>query len=334
MATNEKRDTGSDSQGSLPLSKIKISRWNGSSGQLDDTHVAALQEDIEKQGLLQPIVLVRDGEGYAVVAGAHRFQALVNQRGNDGVLQLHEYRVFPGLTEEVPRCADVSVHENGLRRGLSVRQLANFIARLIDIEKQTREQVAEMLKLNLATVSRLKTLPAVFNKLPKGWRDDLGMAARCDSNHAVAITQSHWAAVSATVEKLGVTPELRKILESAHVEQWSVKQLDHALEGFKARKELKVPASPEPPAPADDQSGCAATPAPAVQPNKPAAPVKPPTPMEFGRQGMAHLAQARQAFTRAGPALQDLVEFTTLLIQRVEESLAELATTDQGKNAA
>ncbi len=226
--------------GPIAMAALQISRWNRSyKDGYDPAHVARLRADIERNDLIQGVGFVRAGKtgsGFRVLVGAHRFLALREERGPDGVLQPHEYRILPDLTEDDPRCLDVSLKENSMRQTSSVLQAAQYVTRLIDEECQPREHIAELMGIPVATVSRLKLLPPVIDKLPKGWQQDLRTAPECDTNHTIAITPSHWAVVAATIEKQGLTPEITNLMEQAHSHRWSVHHFDDALGNIKARK--------------------------------------------------------------------------------------------------
>jgi ParB-like chromosome segregation protein Spo0J len=233
------KPAGPDPQGQppIPFAAIEISRWNAAKNLVDEAHVAELGKSIQEHGLLQGIVLVPIKDliaRFAAVAGAHRLSALIRQRGVDSALAPHEYTVRYDLNEDDPRCLRISTDENLLRRGMSVIRLATFVKRLIEKEKQPRKDVAKVLRQNEATISRLKLLPSVYQKLPQGWRDDLAVSVG-DTSHTVAITLGHWAAVAATIEEKGVD-KVRDILEQCHKHQWPVSRLDQALKGLKQRK--------------------------------------------------------------------------------------------------
>jgi len=246
LPTNAKSaGVGTDGRKRIPLAAITTSRWNRSFADgLDEEHVATLQADYEQTGGMHvPVLLVRagkDGDGVLNLDGAHRLEAKRRLMGPDGLLEPDEYRILPGLNDGDPRCLEISIKANALHSGLSVHKKAMYIARLIEKEGQTRERIAELMKLNLATVSRLKLLPLAFRKLPRSWKYDLDTVPERDSNHTVVITGAHWAAVAATVDKVGVTPRIRKLLEQAHEKRWTVRELDQKLASLKTRKAGKV----------------------------------------------------------------------------------------------
>ena len=218
------------SEGGLKLESLQVSTWNRSYGiDPDADYVNDLAANIEKEGMLQPIVLVRipDEEGhYAVLCGAHRMNALKKIRGEDGVLALGELNILPDLTEDDPRCLHTSAAENVKRRDLTPYQLACLIERLVSENRCQAVDLSRAYDVRSETVSQLRSLPANYSELPKSWRLALNSARTVgDRKRSPSITMTHWGKVAAAVKDMGVTPELRAIMEQCAEEGWTTDRL-------------------------------------------------------------------------------------------------------------
>jgi hypothetical protein len=220
----------------IPLSKIGISIWNRSyDASLDDSYVAGMKKSIETDGLMHPITLVRDPDDptrpYKAVAGAGRRAAVMQIRGEAGMLEPGEYRLLANITEaDAEACTRISVSENEDRRASSVNETARQVQRLLGSKTLKHNQVASLLRIPRETVGKLVDLVAYFDQLPDSWQVDLSAVPGGDSTHKPAITRSHWDKVAATVKKEhGVTPKLKKAMEAAHAQTLSVAKFDEQL---------------------------------------------------------------------------------------------------------
>lgn len=118
---------------------------------------AALSElaaSIKEHGVLQPLLAVREGEGYRLIAGERRLRAA----------KLAGIRTVPVLVMERDsrECAQISVTENVQREQLNFFEEAAAYARLIGDFGMTQAQIAEKLGKKQSTVSnklRLLRLP-------------------------------------------------------------------------------------------------------------------------------------------------------------------------------
>ena len=219
----------------IPFGKLRISKYNRSYNMpADPDYVTLLAEDIDRNGLIHPLILVpwQDGTGYDIVAGANRMRALEGLRGKDSGLVDGEFVVRYDLTETDPRCFELSVAENQHRRDPSPYELAVYVARLISEEQIDQIKVSKVMRLPRPTINRLKGLNDWWAELPESWQKDLKTAPRAASDEpAPVITFSHWYMASAAFDDRS-GPELRKLLDRARDEEWSTRELKRQLDEF------------------------------------------------------------------------------------------------------
>lgn len=232
--TSAKKRKG-DIKIALPFGKLRISRFNRSYNMPpDQEYITILAEDIARNGLIHPLILVpwKDGTGHDIVAGANRMRALEGSRGKDSGLADGEFTVRFDLTESDPRCFELSVAENQHRREPSPYELAVYVARLISEEKIDQIRVSKVMRLPRPTVNRLVALNTWWAELPESWQKDLKTSPRVASDEpAPVITFSHWYMTSAAFDGSS-GPELRKLLDRARNEAWATRELKRQLDGF------------------------------------------------------------------------------------------------------
>ena len=117
----------------------------------DGAALAELAESIRTRGLLQPIVVARDGDGYLLMAGERRWRAA----------QLAGLDTVPALIREDDPL-EVAMIENLQREDLTALEEAEGLGQLIERFGYTHEQLAEMLGKSRPYVSNtlaLRRLP-------------------------------------------------------------------------------------------------------------------------------------------------------------------------------
>ena len=234
-ASPKKKMKKEDLKIAIPFSKLRISRWNRSYNMPpDQDYIKILAEDIDRNGLIHPLILVpwKDGAGHDIVAGANRMRALEGVRGKDSGLADGEFTVRFDLTETDPRCFELSVAENQHRREPSSYELAVYVARIISEEKIDQIKVSKVMRLPRPTINRLVALNTWWAELPESWQKDLKTSPRVASDEpAPVITFSHWYMTSAAFDGSS-GPELRKLLDRARNEAWATRELKRQLDGF------------------------------------------------------------------------------------------------------
>lgn len=232
--TGPKKKT-KDLKVAMPFAKLRISKYNRSYNlPTDQDYIKILAEDIARNGLIHPLILVpwKDGTGHDIVAGANRMRAMEGLRGKDSGLADGEFIVRYDLTETDPRCFELSVAENQHRREPSSYELAVYVARIIEEEKIDQIKVSKVMKMPRPTINRLLALNTWWAELPESWQKDLRTSPRVASDEpAPVVTLSHWYMVSAAFDGCS-GPELRKLLDRAHAEQWSTRELKRQLDEF------------------------------------------------------------------------------------------------------
>ncbi|MCP3940308.1 MAG: ParB/RepB/Spo0J family partition protein [Desulfobacteraceae bacterium] len=118
-----------------------------------------LRDSIAQQGILQPLLVRRMGDGYELIAGERRLRAA------EAAGLSHVPVVVKDLTDE--QVLEVSIIENIQRENLNVLEEAEAYFRLIDEFKYTQEKVAKRIGKNRSTIAnllRLRSLPREIKK--------------------------------------------------------------------------------------------------------------------------------------------------------------------------
>lgn len=121
----------------------------------DPEALQELADSIRTHGLLQPVVVRRQGEGYELVAGERRWRA-TQALGRTTIPAI----VREGLTDR--DMLELALVENVQRQDLDALERARGFQQMIDVLQLTQEQVAERVSLKRSTVAnhlRLLELP-------------------------------------------------------------------------------------------------------------------------------------------------------------------------------
>jgi ParB family chromosome partitioning protein len=121
---------------------------------MDDSRLDDLARSIRENGVIQPVVVRRAGDGYEIIAGERRWRA--SQRA--GLLKI------PVVVREIPddRLLAVALIENIQREDLNPIEEAHAYRRLVDEYSLTQEQIAESVgkdRSSIANHLRLLKLP-------------------------------------------------------------------------------------------------------------------------------------------------------------------------------
>lgn len=137
----------------------------------DDASLDELAKSIRNQGVLQPLLVRRDGKGYRLIAGERRWRA--SQRAG-----LSEVPVLVREANDA-EAFELALVENLQREDLSPLEEAEGYRRLLEERKWTQEQVAERVGKERSTVAnalRLLGLPAEVKQLLEAAELDMGHA--------------------------------------------------------------------------------------------------------------------------------------------------------------
>ncbi len=126
----------------------------------DEEKIQELAQSIKTYGLLQPIIVTREEEGYSIVAGERRFMAC----------KLLQWQEIPAIIRDYQgsSLAAVALIENLQRENLNIIEEAQGYKRLIEEFNLTQEVLAQRLGKKQSTIAnkiRLLKLPAAVKEL-------------------------------------------------------------------------------------------------------------------------------------------------------------------------
>ncbi|MFN8109016.1 MAG: ParB/RepB/Spo0J family partition protein [Thermoleophilia bacterium] len=214
-------------QGAAGLTEVAVERIHPNPNQprrrIEPAALEGLAESIRQHGLVQPVVVRPDGDGYELIAGERRWRAA--QRAG-----LRRLPVLLREADERDRL-ELALVENLVREDLSPIEVARACAVLTEDFGQSHQAVAQRLGRARPTVSNLLRLLELPDDV-QGMVDD----GRLSEGHARAVLMVDGARGR------------RRLAERAVAEELSVRQTERlAREGEAPRR----PASAEPPELAD-----------------------------------------------------------------------------------
>jgi ParB family chromosome partitioning protein len=121
----------------------------------DEKEIQSLAESLQTHGLLQPVVVRRQGDRYQLIAGERRLRAAVKAGWSDVPVQVVE--------ADDRQMAELAIVENMQRKDLSPLEKASAFHRYLEEYQVTQEELAARLKLDRSTIAnliRLLELPA------------------------------------------------------------------------------------------------------------------------------------------------------------------------------
>jgi len=130
----------------------------------DEKALKELSQSIKQHGIIQPLILQKNGERYLIVAGERRFRAA----------RMAGLKTVPAILKEYDKqqLSEVSIIENLQREDLNPIESAKAIQALIEEFHLTQEEVADKLGKSrpaVANTLRLLTLPEeVVNYIEEG----------------------------------------------------------------------------------------------------------------------------------------------------------------------
>lgn len=149
---------GQDEGGASGVREVEIGRIRPNPNQprirFDEEAIAELADSIAKRGVLQPILLRPDGDGYQIVAGERRWRAAQKAR-------LHK---VPAIVREIDdsSASEIALIENIQRQDLNALEEAEGYRQLIERHGHTQEGVAQLVyksRSHVANLLRLLELP-------------------------------------------------------------------------------------------------------------------------------------------------------------------------------
>jgi ParB family chromosome partitioning protein len=142
----------------LPLGKIKANPHQPRSN-FDHESLEDLTNSIKEHGILQPLILTPDSNGYQLIAGERRFRAA----------QILGLKTVPSIIREVKeqQKLELALVENIQRKDLNAIEEAVAYQRLIDEFNLTQEAAAKRVGKSRSVVAntlRLLTLPTEIQR--------------------------------------------------------------------------------------------------------------------------------------------------------------------------
>ncbi len=138
---------------------------------INPAHIEELAKSLLNQGVLQPVLVRKDGSRYKLIAGERRWRAA----------QKAGLKELPALLREATdqEAFELALVENLQREDLNSLELAEGYKRLVDERRWTQEQVADRVgkaRVSVANALRLLNLPEEVKLLLKSSQLDMGHA--------------------------------------------------------------------------------------------------------------------------------------------------------------
>ena len=178
----------------------------------DEAHIEELAESIRSKGVLLPLIVRRDSEGYVLVAGERRWRAA--QRAG--------LRELPVMVREVTgkEAFEIALIENIQREDLNLIEEAGAYRRLIEEHGLTQEELAARVGKDRSTVAnalRLLRLPEPIQRAVVSGELSMG--------HARALLAIH------------DEGDLRKAAEKVIAEALSVRAVESLVQRLKSKRQ-------------------------------------------------------------------------------------------------
>ena len=184
LAGNDESDRAatSDAITSLPIAKLQAGKYQPRT-RMDPASLNELAESIKAQGIIQPILVRRVGNGFGNTGSADKYEILAGER-RFRAAQIAGLKEVPVALRDVPdeSALAIALIENIQREDLNAIEEAQGIKRLVDEFGMTHEKAAQAVgRSRSATTNLLRLL-----QLPKPVQDMLH-AGDLDMGHARAL---------------------------------------------------------------------------------------------------------------------------------------------------
>lgn len=160
--------------GSLPIDKIRANPFQPRK-EFDETALEELKNSILENGVIQPVTVCRDGDGYQLISGERRLRAVT----------LAGFKYLPAYIIEAPddkSKLELALVENIQREDLNAIEVALALKNLTTKCNLSQEEVAQKVGKNRSTVSNFLRLL----KLPLQIQDSI-RNSEISSGHARAL---------------------------------------------------------------------------------------------------------------------------------------------------
>ena len=123
----------------------------------DKEKMDELTDSIRENGVTQPILVVKDKNGYTIVAGERRWRAA----------KAAGLKKIPAIVKDYTdnRKKQVALIENIQREDLNIVEIAKAVKELMDIDGYTQSEVAKITGKNVSTISNIVRLLKLPNQV-------------------------------------------------------------------------------------------------------------------------------------------------------------------------
>jgi ParB family chromosome partitioning protein len=142
----------------IPLKEIRPNPFQPRKN-FDEELLLELSESIKKDGLLQPIVVTEDIDGYILIAGERRFRATK-------LAKLKEIRAIV-LSSDENKMRQFALIENIQREELNAVELAEAYGELIKLHDYTHEELSAVIHKSRAHITNTLRLLQLSSKTQK-----------------------------------------------------------------------------------------------------------------------------------------------------------------------
>jgi len=142
----------------IPLKEIRPNPFQPRKS-FDEVSLHELAESIKNDGLLQPIVVTEDIDGYVLIAGERRFRA-------SKIAKLKEIRAIV-LNSDEQKMRQFALIENIQREELNAIELAEAYGELIKIHEFTHDELANMIHKSRTHITNTLRLLQLSSKTQK-----------------------------------------------------------------------------------------------------------------------------------------------------------------------
>ncbi len=174
----------------------------------DDANLVELAQSIHANGVIQPIVVRRNGGRFQIVAGERRWRAA----------QMAELRKIPAFVKEVSddKLLELALIENIQRQELNPIEEANAYCKLIENIGLTQEMVAERVGKERSVISTSLRLLRLSGDLQREIQEGV-----LSAGHARALLMTD-------------DPQVRRVVANLVIDNgWSVRETERAVKHYK-----------------------------------------------------------------------------------------------------
>jgi ParB family chromosome partitioning protein len=177
ISAGDGRGQGADEAGAADRTAVELAielidpNVNQPRKRFDETAMTELVNSIRIHGVISPIIVVKSGTRYMIIAGERRWRASKSAG----------LKTIPAIVRDYTpqQIREISLIENLQREDLNPIETANAIRQLMDEYKYTQEEVADRIGKSRSAVANTLRLLALSDKVL-----DLVAAGRLSAGHA------------------------------------------------------------------------------------------------------------------------------------------------------